>query len=246
MIIGPNTYFECSVCSKIIVRISVCSVNSMGAKFWTDGHMKAPMWPDFPKLVKCPHCDKGLWIRDLLLVSDGFKKRINLRTLPLCIRELYKTQPWLADDYDDGKPLKHPPRDVSGAMPPNDLSHDEYIKFLKANILDEKREEYIRRRIWRTGNDKRRNGNSSIPLSSDEIINLRLLLDLNSESDTYSYIIRAEIFRELGDFDSALEMVSNIRCKNALDAISHIIDLIKSRDPVVGLAPGILIWKASE
>ncbi len=45
------------------------SGNTFGAAYWTDGKMDAPMLPDQPWLVKCPHCGALLWIDKLEVVE---------------------------------------------------------------------------------------------------------------------------------------------------------------------------------
>ncbi len=62
---GPTTIRKCSVCSKSIVEHTIGSGNTFGATFWTDGKRKAPMLPDQPWLVMCPHCHAPVWIDEL-------------------------------------------------------------------------------------------------------------------------------------------------------------------------------------
>lgn len=48
-----------------IKQPTINSGNTFGAKFWTDGKQEAPMLPDQPWLVMCPHCHAPLWIDEL-------------------------------------------------------------------------------------------------------------------------------------------------------------------------------------
>lgn len=65
MIPGPIIIRKCSVCSKSIKQRTIGSGNTFGATFWTDGKREAPMRPDQPRLVLCPHCRASLWINEL-------------------------------------------------------------------------------------------------------------------------------------------------------------------------------------
>lgn len=65
MILGPAIIKQCSACSKLIKQFTIQSGNTFGAKFWTDGKHEAPMLPDQPWLVICPHCHAPLWINEL-------------------------------------------------------------------------------------------------------------------------------------------------------------------------------------
>lgn len=65
MIPGPTIIRKCSACLKSIRQHTIISGNTFGAIFWTDGKREAPMLPDQPWLVMCPHCHVPLWIDEL-------------------------------------------------------------------------------------------------------------------------------------------------------------------------------------
>ena len=70
MLPGPTKIRKCSECSNLIEQPTIMSGNSFGARFWTDGKMNAPMLPDEPRLVKCPHCDALIWIEEMEEVEE--------------------------------------------------------------------------------------------------------------------------------------------------------------------------------
>ncbi|MEW6323972.1 MAG: hypothetical protein AB1515_01145 [Nitrospirota bacterium] len=61
---GPIVIRKCSACAGLIAQATVVSGNTLGARFWTDGKFDAPMLPDQPWLVKCPHCAALLWLNE--------------------------------------------------------------------------------------------------------------------------------------------------------------------------------------
>jgi hypothetical protein len=65
MMPGPTLIKQCSECSGLIKEYTIMSGNTIGATFWTDGKCDAEMLPDQPSVVKCPYCQKLLWIDDL-------------------------------------------------------------------------------------------------------------------------------------------------------------------------------------
>ncbi len=67
---GPTIIRKCSVCSKSIEQHTIGSGNTFGATFWTDGKQEAPMSPDQPWLVRCPHCQAPLWIDELEEIGE--------------------------------------------------------------------------------------------------------------------------------------------------------------------------------
>ena len=70
MLPGPTIVKKCSECSKLIREPTILSGNTFGAVFWTDGKREAPMLPDHPWLVKCPHCQTLIWIDELEIMEE--------------------------------------------------------------------------------------------------------------------------------------------------------------------------------
>lgn len=62
---GLTIIRKCSACSKAIKQDTIASGNTFGAMIWTDGKRIAPMLPDQPWLVMCPHCHAPLWLDEL-------------------------------------------------------------------------------------------------------------------------------------------------------------------------------------
>ena len=69
MLLGPTIVRRCSACSKPIGQHTVASGNTFGAEFWTDGKVDAPMLPDQPALVSCPHCRMPVWMNELEILG---------------------------------------------------------------------------------------------------------------------------------------------------------------------------------
>jgi len=61
MTYGEPIVLKCSTCSGLIKEEIINSGNSIGAIYWTDGKMDAPMFPESHQLIKCPHCKALLW-----------------------------------------------------------------------------------------------------------------------------------------------------------------------------------------
>ena len=60
MMPGPILIKKCSACGGLIEEEILMSGNTCGAVYWTDGEHYAPMLPDTPELVKCPHCKETI------------------------------------------------------------------------------------------------------------------------------------------------------------------------------------------
>ncbi len=70
MLPGPTIIKKCSECSGVIAEDTIASGNTFSAIFWTDGKKDAPMLPDQPWLVKCPHCQALIWIDEQEKVGE--------------------------------------------------------------------------------------------------------------------------------------------------------------------------------
>lgn len=194
---GPTIIRECSACRKLIAQHTIGSGNTLGARFWTDGKRDAPMLPDEPWLVKCPHCGARIWIDEQKQVGE--------------------IEPWGARDQDAAK--------FSDACPYGTPSIHDYLAFLAKGVSDDQKKHYLRLRVWWAGNDERRQGAEDAPMSSEETDNLRafvLLLDETEESDR---LMKAEAMRELGHFAEARGLLSKPFSTELSQAVAIITEL---------------------
>lgn len=180
MIPGPDIIRKCSHCGGLIKQHSIMSGNTYGARFWTDGKVDAPMLPDQPWLVKCGQCNALVWI-------DEQRKA--------------------GEIYWDRPPTKSDAK-FKSAVSTMDPSFEDYLTVLAEPISDARKENYIRRRIWWAGNDRRRKRGKAVPMSDQEVENLRAYIACLNEIDEDERLMKAEAFRELGMFTEAKELLS--------------------------------------
>lgn len=161
------------------------------------------MLPDLPEFVKCPHCKSLLWINEQEELLDVGRKSLGIFSIK-------RAAPYLNPTFDD------------------------LLKGADENNLDHSREIYLRVRTWWKGNDKRRKDNESDqPLSEKEVDNLKTLLELLDENNEHDRIMKAEIHRELGQFEDAIEMLDVIVDEEVALAVSQINELSKKCDYTV-------------
>lgn len=67
---GPTIILECPGCKQGLREFSIGSGNTIGAKWWTDGKMDAPMMPLRHALRKCPHCRELFWSADAKKLAE--------------------------------------------------------------------------------------------------------------------------------------------------------------------------------
>ncbi len=216
MIPDPPIIKKCSECSGLLLKYSIASGNTFGAVFWSDGKMEAPELPEYPSLVKCPHCLSPVWIDELETVG----KVKSFQSLDTSVKNSLH------------------------------LDVDDYASFLKDNRLDADAEKDLRIRAWWVGNDGRRSNQTDhaatnkryqfwfklfkkeriekeqpSDFTETETNNLNALAALLDESDDSERLMKAEIMREQGEFDQALELLEHPFGKD----LSEEVDVIKVR-----------------
>ncbi len=104
---------------------------------------------------------------------------------------------------------------------------------LEKGFSDHKKERYVRLRAWWAGNDGRRSAKARSPLSDSEKANLRRLADLLDEAGGHDRIMKAEILRELGQFDEAMSLLTQPFDDELSRAVAIIKDLVAKKDQFV-------------
>lgn len=193
---GRSIIRECPQCSTAIIQQTMASGNTLSATWWTDGKVDAPMMPDYPALVKCSNCNLIFWIEDA--------------------KELGTQSPMTKGDKWDN------------SVYPNKLTESEFLNYLQTNPkgLTMDRAIYVRRRAWWKFNDIYRNDSSNkAHLSSRQRANLKKLILLLNEQDETQRITKAEILRELGEYQDCINM---IRAKYETHGHQQVADYIES------------------
>jgi hypothetical protein len=89
-------------------------------------------------------------------------------------------------------------------------SEKDLLGFLAGPELPRDKELYVRVSAWRSANDAWRwNPNATPAFSKDQVQNLNALSDMLDEKDPNQRILKAEIARELGEFDECLLLLSH-------------------------------------
>jgi hypothetical protein len=184
MIPGPKIVYKCPNCGNLLKNSSLMSGNTFGTIIFSDGKRVAPMLPKFPNLTKCKKCNTFLWLSKLGKIGS-YRKR------------------------DETKP------EWENADNVEFLEINDYFDMLKLGVFDNKSEENkIRREIWWAYNDRRRDGKEMFVDENDKLKwqeNCLKLIDLLDFSDMNQRIMIAEINRNLGNFEKAIEIISSVK-----------------------------------
>ena len=127
---GPTIIRKCSSCAAPMAQATFRSWNTFGGTLWSDGKVEAPMLPNRPWLVKCPHCNSLLWIDEQAELEEG-----KLDCWRICEKEKLSmkcnSEKTIFGDYEPGVPHCLPP------------SADDLFAYLDTNILDVEKELYL-------------------------------------------------------------------------------------------------------
>ena len=187
LIPGPDLIYECPKCSNFLKNASNMSGNTFGGRLYSDGKTIAPRLPQFPNLTKCKKCDTILWLSDMQEIGTcgGLVKNKNCKPK------------WRNADRVE-------------FLGVNDL-----FRFLELDIVknDTERERTVRREIWWTFNDRLRVGTELFVQETDEVLweqNCRRLIELLDTTDVHQKIMKAELHRNLGEFDVCMELINSL------------------------------------
>ncbi|MCL1824432.1 MAG: hypothetical protein FWG26_00550 [Betaproteobacteria bacterium] len=193
MMPGPDQIIACPYCAAQAKYKTLISGNTIGARTWSDGKQIAPMLPRPPAVVKCHHCERCYWLDDAEEISEtGERKDAQFANRSLTTTPVVKE--------------------------PGEM---DYYKAL-ANGLATTPEEGRHLRIlarWRR-NDPLRDGTQvggGLDLSEEGLKNLETLvrlLDEANEDETEKHYwtqwMKADVLRELGEFELASEVLNQI------------------------------------
>ena len=191
---GKTLIKQCSQCSQLIAETTLRSGNTFGAVFWTDGKCVAPMMPELPEIIQCPQCHTNLWLADLEQVGE-------------------------LDPSGESPAEGFSPDDVCDF---DELRPEDYRAVLDTEGLKDDREINLRISLWWLENDPRRGEDSPAPLSETERENLLELAGLLDETNNNQLIMKAELFRELGDFANAIMLLEELDDEETASAVSTI------------------------
>ena len=204
---GPTIIRQCPGCTNALAQFTIGSGNLLRAEFWTDGFRRAPMWPMLPALVKCPHCQKLFWIED----AKELAQRMGSGG---------ERDPW------------------RNAKEPLEPAESDYLAAAGAANISRAHELYARQRAWWLANDPARaDPKQKVEWTEARKKNLTRLAALLDESKDGELIAKAEIARELGDFDRCLQLLGRSVDKQWADTANLVARLAREKQAQVAKLP---------
>ena len=192
MLHGPTYVYECSQSYGLFSRRSISSGNTLRARYRSDGRMYAPMLPTTPLLSACPHCKTPVfWPKTKELAKyETYTRRYFSNSEPDPKQLEFERQQFeLETQYKDAPQY-------------TEVTATQMAEFLNGLEFSDKHEPTLRMQFWWVSNDDRMARNR-YALNPDERENLKKLLQLLGHDSDSMMLLRAEMYRELGEFELA-------------------------------------------
>ncbi len=204
--LGPTIIRVCVRCGQQIKQPTLLSGNTFGARLWTDGKMDAPMFPEYPMLVKCPTCRGLFWI-------DEAKKLGEIAWFEADLQEFADSL-----DYET----------------PTEADYLEYVSDM--DLAPEKERYIRIRAWWRANDllrdveDQDRSAPRFLDLQYSNLDRLSSLLDESAPEDR---LLKAEIARERAMFEQARSLLDFPFPEDSQEAVETIQWLCDQRNTSV-------------
>lgn len=207
MKLGPRYVYECPNCASLFQRGSVISGNSFGADIYSDGSMDKASLGNYPSFTCCRQCGHLFWVDVAKVVGamsfDDVPMHVEGED-PESVKGYFrrKREKYAAEWYDS-------PRAEY-------LTLDNYYFAIHNKLYrTDKEEKYLRKLAWWMENFRDKSGvaakRSSVELQR-KVRNMRRLAQLLDESDSYFMqgLMKADIYRQLGEFDNCLLILNRL------------------------------------
>jgi hypothetical protein len=201
---GPTAIIACPICNGTAAYGTLLSGNTFGARQYTDGKMLAPMLPQPPSVLKCPHCRGFYWLTDARTVAtiEGSNRGMSEYAKVASVQEPTEEEYFQA---------------IAGGL-----------------ARDRKQEKSLRILTWWRSNDKLRSQTFTSNTQSEACRNnLEELVSLFDNDDEADRLTKAEVLRHLSRFEDSLAVLNTIKKRPLKDIAWHIRTLCRNEDSVV-------------
>jgi hypothetical protein len=187
MLPGPDQIIACPHCQGLAKYRTWVSGTRFGVLGWTDGKQEdvGMVGPRPPAVVKCRHCAECYWLADA--------------------KEIGTVAPWRGE----GRPVDPAWRAAPEVEEP---AEEEYYRALEKGLAKDRRQEgSVRVLAWWRRNDAFRSRPEPVTAAPEGWRrNLEALARLLDEGDENDLLMKAEVLRELGQFQPAKELLSRV------------------------------------
>lgn len=221
MQLGPKYLKQCPTCGKYYKQNTLNSGNTGGATYWTDGRRQAPHLPEYPEIIECFSCNHIFRISKQSIIEEKTRQRSSI-IKPIKYGKKAKLLKYNQNEHDGWK--------EATSLSSYKTSAKTFLKCIGNSLINNSEaysEKELRILAWRRFNDKFRDRNQPVPIqwAPEFRENAEKLIELLDETDTSEAMTKAEIFRELGEFNKSIDLLTKIEKENYSTVINKIYDL---------------------
>jgi hypothetical protein len=196
MTTGPTLILQCPYCPQQMKRSTYRSGNDFGATFYSDGTTKGGSLFPFTSLGKCPACSGFFWTWKLSRTGEiAPEDNWFLRNMHLPLQE--------RTPMTERERLPHV----------KDLELVDLVNIVGTDLIgDSKEEALVRQRIWQGMNNGMKESQFYIPEGERGFYeeNLRRFLEIKLMEEESDYLMAAEGYRNLGNFQRCIELLKHV------------------------------------
>jgi len=200
---GKFNFYKCTKCEHHFFKSGFSGGNSLEAFMYSDGKVKGPMLSTQPIITSCKKCKAIIWLN---------------KSTPIAFCDLEQI---LDIDLDNDDFAYF-------------LSIEENFTALSTGMAETPEEElYIRKQLWWAYNDRVRIKSPLFSGSDDEerySSNMLKLLELTIPDDTNKKFMKAELYRNVGEFESCLQMIETIEAGESDNLKGDFIDACENKN----------------
>lgn len=218
---GPSVVVHCPFCNALGSYETRLSGNNFGGTYYTDGKAVLPMDFYTTSVVQCKACNRP-FLRQFATEVGEFDR-------------------WSQSDLDEeGRPINPAFRAAPELIEPTEAQYltglDELIELVPQEELA------IRLFAWWRGNDRYRadapepetaDSPTIVALRKTNIDGLLRLLPEEDSTDHSQPLMRAEVFRQIGEFDKALAILTRPYPDELNGAIARLSSLCQEKDSML-------------
>jgi hypothetical protein len=193
-------YTKCPKCETMYSYTDLTSDSTSGVELWSDGFCMAPMKKDIINFAKCPTCNTFFWLKE-----NSIQGLVNL----LEIKNLENS--WTLDNI--GKMEFDFLKDAFRSGLTNSPDKEIMLRIKLWHVINHIIRKYdthgffnkIKQKFFESPEfkDSQKQYHAMFPQKLNNLIRLVNLMKLDQNENT-NYLLFAEIYRELGDFNKAM------------------------------------------
>lgn len=226
---GPRYIYECPKCSSLFQRGTVRSCSFFGDEFFSDGSVYKDFLGHFPSFTRCKQCGHLFWVDDAKEVG-----KVDIDNPPL-----FKAGELITPyEYIDRVRERYGSK-WDGTPRADFLTLDNYYVAINNKLYrTDKEEKYLRKLAWWLENFRDKSGvaakRSSVEIQR-RVRNMRRLAQLLDESDPYFMqgLMKADIYRQLGEFDNCLLILNRLNLPDHEKFIAQMKEQYENGDKLV-------------